>query len=56
MTIISNDPSWWPLINSHCIFSYFIVAASIGVIYDWVLSFGQEVGRIDLGEQSLMSE
>ncbi|KAG2047645.1 hypothetical protein BDR06DRAFT_71176 [Suillus hirtellus] len=46
MTIISNDPSWWPLINSHLIFNYFIVAASVGVIYDWILAFGKEVELI----------
>ncbi|KAG1766836.1 hypothetical protein EV702DRAFT_1148614 [Suillus placidus] len=55
MTIISNDPSWWPLINSHCISSYFIVAASIGVIYDFIdnpdgfsSAFIRTRGRIDL--------
>ncbi|KAG1883406.1 hypothetical protein F4604DRAFT_288577 [Suillus subluteus] len=55
MTIISNDPSWWPLINSHIIFSYFIVAASIGVMYDWVLAFGQEVELIWRQRWSLMT-
>lgn len=43
MTIVSNDPSWWPFINSYHIFGYFTVAASVGVIYDWALTFGQEV-------------
>ncbi|KAG2047642.1 hypothetical protein BDR06DRAFT_1013655 [Suillus hirtellus] len=46
MTIISSDPRWWPLINSHIIFSYLMVAASVGVIYDWMLAFGQEVELI----------
>ncbi|KAG1798221.1 uncharacterized protein HD556DRAFT_1440556 [Suillus plorans] len=46
MTIISNDPSWWPLINSHIFSSYLVVAASTGVIYDWILAFGQEVELI----------
>ncbi|KAG1803886.1 uncharacterized protein HD556DRAFT_1484507 [Suillus plorans] len=46
MTIISNDPSWWLLINSYLLFSYFMVAISTGVIYDWVLAFGQEVELI----------
>ncbi|KAG1883409.1 hypothetical protein F4604DRAFT_288887 [Suillus subluteus] len=55
MTIISNDPSWWPLINSHIIFSYFIVAASIGVIYDWALALGQEVELIWKQRWSLMT-
>ncbi|KAG2139738.1 hypothetical protein DEU56DRAFT_912002 [Suillus clintonianus] len=46
MTLVSDDPSWWPLINAWRISSYFIVAASVGVVYDWVfpaLTFGQEV-------------
>ncbi|KAG1796232.1 uncharacterized protein HD556DRAFT_1441534 [Suillus plorans] len=55
MTIISNDPSWWPLIDSHIIFSYFIVAASVGVIYDWALAFGQEVELIWKQHWSLMT-
>ncbi|KAG2133244.1 uncharacterized protein EDB93DRAFT_1107625 [Suillus bovinus] len=55
MAIISSDPSWWPLINSHIISSYFIVAASIGVIYDWVLAFGQEIELILKQRWSLMT-
>ncbi|OJA17568.1 hypothetical protein AZE42_11786 [Rhizopogon vesiculosus] len=35
MTVISNDPIWWPVINSSHIFSYFVVASSAAVIYDW---------------------
>ncbi|KAG2043311.1 hypothetical protein BDR03DRAFT_411772 [Suillus americanus] len=35
--------NWWPFINSYYIFSYFTVAVSVGVIYDWALTFGQEV-------------
>ncbi|KAG1849750.1 hypothetical protein F4604DRAFT_1687341 [Suillus subluteus] len=46
MTLVSNDPSWWPLINANVIFSYFTVAASVGVMYDWALTFGQEVELI----------
>ncbi|KAG1846093.1 hypothetical protein DFJ58DRAFT_747313 [Suillus subalutaceus] len=34
MTLVSNDPSWWPLINASIIGSYFAVAASVGVMYD----------------------
>ncbi|KAG2055313.1 hypothetical protein BDR06DRAFT_954073 [Suillus hirtellus] len=41
MTTVSN-------VNSYSIFSYFTVAASVGVIYDWVLTFGQEKGRRSL--------
>ncbi|OJA16691.1 hypothetical protein AZE42_11719 [Rhizopogon vesiculosus] len=35
MTVVSNDPIWWPVINNYHIFSYFHVASSIAVIYDW---------------------
>ncbi|KAG1799755.1 uncharacterized protein HD556DRAFT_1525052 [Suillus plorans] len=43
MTLLLNDPSLWPLISSYRISSYFIVVASTGVMYDWVLTFGLEV-------------
>ncbi|OJA15977.1 hypothetical protein AZE42_13761, partial [Rhizopogon vesiculosus] len=43
MPVVSNDPIWWPVIQSYRIFSYFEVASFIAVIYDWVLTFGQEV-------------
>ncbi|KAG1798107.1 uncharacterized protein HD556DRAFT_219273 [Suillus plorans] len=46
MTVVSNDPTWWPSINSYRVSSYFIVAAYVGVIYDWALTFGQEVELI----------
>ncbi|KAG1736799.1 hypothetical protein EDB19DRAFT_1910132 [Suillus lakei] len=42
MTVVSNDPNMWPLIIFHRIFSYFTVAALTAVLYDWVLTFGQE--------------
>ncbi|KAG1733642.1 uncharacterized protein EDB91DRAFT_1084367 [Suillus paluster] len=42
MTFISSDPSWWPLIPQFRGFSYFVVASSAAVIYDWALTFGQE--------------
>ncbi|KAG1775185.1 hypothetical protein EV702DRAFT_1236040 [Suillus placidus] len=46
MTLVSNDPSWWPFIDSERICSYIIVASSAGVMYDWVstaLTFGREI-------------
>ncbi|KAG1848916.1 hypothetical protein DFJ58DRAFT_842764 [Suillus subalutaceus] len=43
MTVVSDDPSWWLWITLWCISSYFVVAASAGVTYDWALTFGQEV-------------
>ncbi|KAG2075450.1 hypothetical protein BDR04DRAFT_1091676 [Suillus decipiens] len=46
MTVVSNSPSWWPLINSNIVFSYWTVAASLVVVYDWVLTLGQEIELI----------
>jgi len=46
MTLVSNDPSWWPVINADIISSYFVVAACAAIIYDWGLTFGQEVELI----------
>ncbi|KAG1887370.1 hypothetical protein F4604DRAFT_1900248 [Suillus subluteus] len=42
MTVVSSDPSWWPLIESNNFYSYFVVASCAAVIYDWALAFGQE--------------
>ncbi|KAG1798108.1 uncharacterized protein HD556DRAFT_219982 [Suillus plorans] len=55
MTLVSDDPVWWPSINSYRIASYFIVAASAGVMYDWVLTFGHEVELIWRQHWSLMT-
>ncbi|KAG1834299.1 hypothetical protein DFJ58DRAFT_219148 [Suillus subalutaceus] len=55
MTLVSNDPSWWPLINGNVIFSYFAVAASVGVMYDWALTFGRELELIWRQRWSLMT-
>ncbi|KAG1775851.1 hypothetical protein EV702DRAFT_405006 [Suillus placidus] len=46
MTVVSNDPSWWPLINLNIVFSYWTVAAGAVVVYDWVLTLGQEIELI----------
>ncbi|KAG2365468.1 hypothetical protein BDR07DRAFT_640696 [Suillus spraguei] len=35
MTIVSNDPAWWPAINAYRVFSRFAVASFVGVTYDW---------------------
>ncbi|KAG1737884.1 uncharacterized protein EDB91DRAFT_1082972 [Suillus paluster] len=43
MTLVSNNPGWWPLINVYRVSSYFVVASATAVVYDWALSFGQEV-------------
>ncbi|KAG2369000.1 hypothetical protein BDR07DRAFT_844618 [Suillus spraguei] len=55
MTIVSNDPSWWPLISSNIFSSYWIVAAGFVVVYDWVLSLGQEIELIWRQRWSLMT-
>ncbi|KAG2107717.1 uncharacterized protein F5147DRAFT_696804 [Suillus discolor] len=55
MTVISNDPSWWPTINSSTIFSYWTVAAGVMVIYDWVLTLEQEIELIWRQRWSLMT-
>lgn len=46
MTIISDEPEWWPLINSYRLCSYFLVASFTAVVYDWALTFGQELELI----------
>ncbi|KAG2364646.1 hypothetical protein BDR07DRAFT_1482265 [Suillus spraguei] len=43
MTIVLNDPALWPFLNANICFSYFAVAAFVIVMYDWALTFGQEV-------------
>lgn len=43
MSSVSDDPSWWTLVNSNRVYSYFIAASSVVVAYDWVLTFGHEV-------------
>ncbi|KIK45349.1 hypothetical protein CY34DRAFT_801707, partial [Suillus luteus UH-Slu-Lm8-n1] len=55
MTLVSNDPTWWPFINAGIIASYFLVASSAGLIYDWMLTFGQEVELIWRQRWSLMT-
>jgi len=55
MTLVSNDPSWWPLINANLVGSYFIVASSVWIMYDWMLTFGQEVELIWRQRWSLMT-
>ncbi|KAG0700526.1 hypothetical protein DFH29DRAFT_617041 [Suillus ampliporus] len=55
MTVVSNSPGWWPSINSYRIGSYFVVSACAGLIYDWVLTFGQEVELIWRQRWSLMT-
>ncbi|KAG2075412.1 hypothetical protein BDR04DRAFT_39791 [Suillus decipiens] len=57
MTVVSNDASWWPLIGLNIFQSYWTVAASIVMVYDWVLTLGQEIeliwvsGKVSLEEK-----
>ncbi|KIK39607.1 hypothetical protein CY34DRAFT_808132 [Suillus luteus UH-Slu-Lm8-n1] len=46
MTVIYDDPSLWPIIELDLFFSYWMVAAGVVVVYDWVLSLGQEIELI----------
>ncbi|KAG2047223.1 hypothetical protein BDR06DRAFT_1014039 [Suillus hirtellus] len=55
MTIVLDDPAWWPIVNAHRTLSYFIVAAFVGMTYDWALTFGQEVELIWRQRWSLMT-
>ncbi|KAG1810007.1 uncharacterized protein HD556DRAFT_1522416 [Suillus plorans] len=55
MTVVSNDPSWWPFINSYLFLSYWIVAAGLVVVYDWVLTLGEEIELIWTQRWSLMT-
>ncbi|KAG1809986.1 uncharacterized protein HD556DRAFT_19063 [Suillus plorans] len=55
MTVVSNEPSWWPYINSARFDSYWTVAAGIVVVYDWVLTLGEEIELIWAQRWSLMT-
>lgn len=55
MTVISDDPSHWSSIYLYNFHSYFIVAASAAIIYDWALALGQEVELIWKRRWSLMT-
>ncbi|KAG1744148.1 uncharacterized protein EDB91DRAFT_212374 [Suillus paluster] len=55
MTLVSDDPSWWPVINGNLLTSYIVVSASVGVMYDWALTFGQEVELVWRQRWSLMT-
>ncbi|KAG1798931.1 uncharacterized protein HD556DRAFT_161374 [Suillus plorans] len=55
MTYVSNDPSWWPTINFNIFDSHWAVAAGVVVVYDWVLTLGQEIELIWRQRWSLMT-
>ncbi|KAG2149087.1 uncharacterized protein EDB93DRAFT_360255 [Suillus bovinus] len=54
-SLLSNDPAWWPVINASLVNSYFEVAACAAVMYDWGLTFGQEVELVWRQRWSLMT-
>ncbi|KAG2103774.1 uncharacterized protein F5147DRAFT_808757 [Suillus discolor] len=55
MTYVSNDQSWWPKMILVMFLSYWEVAAGVVVVYDWVLTFGQEIELIWRQRWSLMT-
>ncbi|KAG2369001.1 hypothetical protein BDR07DRAFT_844679 [Suillus spraguei] len=55
MTVVSNDPSWWPIIDLNIFVSYWAVAAGVVVMYDWALTLGQEIELIWRQRWSLMT-
>ncbi|KAG1767903.1 hypothetical protein EDD22DRAFT_268623 [Suillus occidentalis] len=55
MTFVSNDPIWWPLLDAQFLFSFWQIAASVVVLYDWVLTVGQEIELIWRQRWSLMT-
>ncbi|KAG1905009.1 uncharacterized protein F5891DRAFT_1183673 [Suillus fuscotomentosus] len=55
MTYVSNDPTWWWAIDASRLASYCVVAAFVVVIYDWALTFGQEVELIWRQRWSVMT-
>ncbi|KAG1809813.1 uncharacterized protein HD556DRAFT_1435540 [Suillus plorans] len=42
MTIVSNSPDFWWYIQYYRVESYYTVASTVVVIYDWALTFEQE--------------
>ncbi|KAG2149122.1 uncharacterized protein EDB93DRAFT_362038 [Suillus bovinus] len=55
MTLASNILFFGPFIKASRIDSYFAVASAVGLIYDWALTFGQEVELIWKKRWSLMT-
>ncbi|KIK33403.1 hypothetical protein CY34DRAFT_813638 [Suillus luteus UH-Slu-Lm8-n1] len=55
MTFVSNDTSWWSVINVDLFYSYWMIAAGVVVVYDWVLTIGQEIELIWRQRWSLMT-
>ncbi|KAG2360587.1 hypothetical protein BDR07DRAFT_1610675 [Suillus spraguei] len=56
MTIVSNDPAWWPFISLNLYYSYWAAAAAVIVVYDWVLTLGQEIELIWVSNSPILEE
>ncbi|KAG1796014.1 uncharacterized protein HD556DRAFT_1441847 [Suillus plorans] len=55
MTYVSNDPSNWPYISAIMFLNYWNVAAGVVVVYNWILTLGQEIELIWRQPWSLMT-
>lgn len=55
MTLVSNILFLGPFIKTSRVDSYFAVASAVGLMYDWALTFGQEVELIWNRPWSLMT-
>ncbi|KAG1798452.1 uncharacterized protein HD556DRAFT_1525521 [Suillus plorans] len=55
MTYVSNDPSFWPMIDWNIAFGYWTVATGLVVVYDWMLTLAQEIELIWGQRWSLMT-
>ncbi|KIK38016.1 hypothetical protein CY34DRAFT_415130 [Suillus luteus UH-Slu-Lm8-n1] len=55
MTIVSNDPSWWPYTDALFFCAYWTISAGVIVVYDWVTTIGQEIELIWRQRWSLMT-
>ncbi|KAG1785310.1 uncharacterized protein HD556DRAFT_1450817 [Suillus plorans] len=55
MATVSNDPNAWPQIKLFRFYSYFVVASFAAIIYEWVLTLGQEIELVWTKRWSLMT-
>ncbi|KAG1769064.1 hypothetical protein EV702DRAFT_1203046 [Suillus placidus] len=55
MTVVSNDPAWFPFISAASLIDYSVVVSSAVVVYDWALTFGQEVELVWMRRWSFMN-
>lgn len=55
MTTASSDPNLWPQIKLFRFYSYFAAASFAAMMYDWALTFEQEIELIWRKRWSLMT-